>query len=39
MTREEALALAANYQLTEEIEYLMNHGYSPEEACAEWDIL
>ena len=38
-TRREALATAEKYGLQEEIEYLMDHGYSPNAALAEWDII
>lgn len=38
-TREEAIARASEYGLQEEVTYLMNHGYSPNEALAEWDCL
>ena len=37
--KEEAIAKAAEYGLQEEITYLMEHGYSPNEALAEWDII
>lgn len=36
---EEAIATAAKYGLQNEVQYLINHGYSPNEALAEWDIL
>ena len=38
-TREEALHIAEKYGLSEEINYLMLHGYSPNAALAEWDLL
>lgn len=38
-TKEEALTRAAEYGLKEEVNYLINHGYSPNEALAEWDTL
>lgn len=38
-TREEAIEEAEKYGLQEEITYLMEHGYSPNAAMAEWDIL
>lgn len=38
-TKEEALIRAAEYGLEEEVNYLMSHGYSPNEALAEWDVL
>lgn len=38
-TREEALATAEKYGLTEEIKYMMDLGFTPTEALAEWDIL
>lgn len=38
-TREEAIVRASEYGLQEEVTYLMNHGYSPNEALAEWDCL
>ena len=36
-TYEEAIAAAANYGLEEEVKYLMDHGYTPDEALREWD--
>lgn len=40
MTREEAIVKAEKYNLQEEVIYCMdNFGYSPEEACGEWDLL
>ena len=38
-TREEALATAEKYGLLDEVDYLIEHGYSPNAALAEWDIL
>ena len=39
MIRGEAIAKAAKYMLQAEVIYCMdNLGYSPEEACAEWDL-
>lgn len=38
-TKEEAIAKATEYGLQEEITYLMEHGYSPNEALSEWDCL
>lgn len=38
-TREEAIFEASKYGLEEEVTYLMDNGYSPNEALAEWDIL
>jgi hypothetical protein len=39
MTREEAIAKAEKYSLQAEVIYCMdNLGYSPEEACDEWDL-
>ena len=38
-TREEALRRAEEYGLVEEITYLIEHGHSPTDALAEWDIL
>lgn len=39
MTREEAIALAAKYNLQAEVIYCMDElGYTPEEALSEWDI-
>ena len=39
MTREEAIAKAKKYGLQAEVIYCMdNLGYSPEEACGEWDL-
>ena len=39
MTREEAIAKAKKYYLQAEVIYCMdNLGYSPEEACDEWDL-
>jgi len=39
LSREEALATAAKYGLEEDITYFMEHGYTPNEALAELDIL
>lgn len=36
-TYEEAIAAAANYGLEEEVKYLMDHGFTPDEALREWD--
>jgi hypothetical protein len=36
-TYEEAVAAAANYGLEEEVKYLMDHGFTPDEALREWD--
>lgn len=36
-TEEEALAAAAKYGLEDEIRYLMEHGYTPDEALREYD--
>ena len=38
-TREEAILEASKWGLQDEVEYLMNNGYSPNEALAEWDVL
>ena len=38
-SREEAIATASNYGLQDEVTYLIDHGYSPNAALAEWDIL
>lgn len=38
-TQEEAIATAEKYGLQEEVRYLMDNGYSPNEALAEWDII
>lgn len=38
-TYEEAIDVAANYGLAEEIKYLMDHGFTPDEALREWDCL
>jgi hypothetical protein len=39
MTREEAIAKAEKYNLQTEVLYCMDVlGYSPEEACDEWDL-
>lgn len=38
-SKEEAIAKATEYGLQEEITYLMEHGYSPNEALAEWDVI
>lgn len=38
-TRSEAILLADKYNLTSEVIYLMDNGYSPNEALAEWDLL
>lgn len=39
LTRKEALITAEKYGLREEISYLLDNGYTPNEALAEWDIL
>ncbi len=39
MNRQEAIAVAMKYGLEEEVNYYMDHGYSPEAALSEWDIL
>ena len=39
MTKQEAIALAEKYNLQAEVIWCMDNGYTPEEACAEWDIL
>lgn len=36
-TREEALAIAKECGIVEEVTYLMDHGYTPDEALREWD--
>lgn len=36
-TYEEAIAAAANYGLEEEVKYLMDHGFTPDEALRKWD--
>ena len=38
-TREEAILEASKWGLQDEVTYLMDNGYSPNEALAEWDIL
>lgn len=38
-TREEALAIAKEYGMVQEISYLMEHGFTPDEALREWDCL
>ena len=38
-TIEEALLIAEKYGLTDEITYLMDHGHTPSDALAEWDLL
>lgn len=38
-TREEAILEASKWGLEDEVTYLMDNGYSPNEALAEWDIL
>jgi hypothetical protein len=38
-TREEALEYAAKFGLQNEVETLINEGYSPDEALYEWDLL
>mgnify|MGYP007012572712 CR=1 FL=1 len=38
-TYDEAIAAAANYGLEEEVKYLMDHGYTPDEALREWDCM
>ena len=39
LSRREALITAEKYGLREEISYLLDNGYTPNEALAEWDIL
>ena len=36
-TKSEAIAAAAIYGLENEVKYLMEHGYTPDEALREWD--
>lgn len=36
-TYEEAIAAAYAYGLEEEVKYLMDHGFTPDEALREWD--
>lgn len=36
-TYEEAIAAAAVYGLQYEVKYLMDHGFTPDEALREWD--
>ena len=36
-TYDEAIAVATNYGLEEEVKYLMDHGFTPDEALREWD--
>jgi len=36
-TYEEAIAAATEYGLLEEVKYLMDHGFTPDEALREWD--
>lgn len=36
---DQAMALAAKYNLQEEIDRCLKRGYTPEEALAEWNIL
>jgi hypothetical protein len=38
-TREEAVLEASKWGLQDEVTYLMDNGYSPNEALSEWDIL
>lgn len=38
-TREEAVLEASKWGLQDEVTYLIDNGYSPDEALAEWDIL
>lgn len=39
MTEEQALATAEKYGLEEEIQYLIDRGFSPLEALEYWDII
>lgn len=39
MTEEQALATAKKYGLEEEIQYLLDKGFSPLEALEYWDII
>lgn len=39
MTKEEAIALAAKYNLQEDVEFMIDNGWTPEEAIDEWDII
>lgn len=36
-TYEEAIAEAAKWGLEEEVKYLMDHGFTPDEALREWN--
>lgn len=38
LTREEALLEASKYGLEVEVEYLMDHGFTPDEALREYDV-
>lgn len=38
-TRDEAVLVASKWDLEDEVTYLIDNGYSPNEALAEWDIL
>lgn len=37
LTEEQAIAEAAKWGLEEEVKYLMEHGYTPDEALREFD--
>lgn len=39
MTREEAIMIASEWDLDYEVNELIEHGATPEEALAEWDLL
>lgn len=39
MTEEQALATAEKYDLEEEVQYLIDKGFSPLEALEYWDII
>lgn len=39
MTEEQALATAEKYSLKEEVQYLIDKGFSPLEALEYWDII
>ena len=39
LAQEEALRYASRYGLASEVRTCLEHGYSPEEALLEWDLL
>lgn len=37
LTKEEAIELAKQYGVEQEVQYLIEHGFTPDEALREWD--